>query len=618
MNTGTSIRLDIQGLRALAVLAVIVFHVQATWLPGGFLGVDVFFVVSGFVVSRVILQRGDGFSWRGFYASRLRRIVPAYATMLLVTALLAAVLLVPEDFRLFEASLRRALLFTSNQHFANAGDYFAPAAHEWPLLHTWSLAVEMQFYFLLPLILRLTPRRWLSTVLSAACVAGFAIAQWRLMRSGGDLQPLYYAMTARAPEFLMGAWLATVQKPADTAPARWRLPAGLLGMALMLSAFVLLDGERFSPVASIWPCAGALLLMAAQDDKATGRWLSHRWLVLIGALSYSLYLWHWPLLALARYVWQDSQLPWPLLGATVLTFSLLASLSWRFIERPWQKPQVGLRRSTRMATVVAMMVASLVAARPLNAGVAPTPEKAALRYAPPDSICHGQIIGPCTRGAADGAAHVLLLGDSHAAQLNVFMDTFGQAHGTQATVLSASSCVPFPGFEDPRLARWAIAPCRDMQQAVAERLVGQRSVIVAGKWSQQMSNPAFLPALTRFLQDTGAQQQRVIVLGQLPMMSRHPVRTLRMDALGIHMANSATPEARDANATIESVVRGFRHVTFVDFGSSPLFATPPFSNGELIYMDSHHLNEIGSLRYAQAAGQRLAQLLSSPARPPSP
>lgn len=618
MNTGTHIRLDIQGLRALAVLAVIVFHMRAEWLPGGFLGVDVFFVVSGFVVSRVILQRGEGFSWLNFYANRLRRIVPAYAPMLLVVALLAAVLLVPEDFKLFEASLRRALMFTSNQYFAKAGDYFAPAAHEWPLLHTWSLAVEMQFYLLLPLLLRWTPRRWLSTVLGIICVAGFAIAQWRLTRSGGDLQPLYYAMTARAPEFLMGAWLAAVQPRRDAAPAAWRRPAGLLGMALMLSAFVLLNGERFTPLTAIWPCAGALLLMAAQDTSTTGRWLSHRWLVLIGALSYSLYLWHWPLLALARYVWQDSALPWPLLGATLLSFSLMAWLSWRFVEHPWQKPQAGFRRSGRIATVAAMMVASLVAARPLNAGVAPTPDKAILRYASPDSICHGQVTGLCQRGAADGSSDVLLLGDSHAAQLNVFMDVFGQAHQVRATVLSASSCVPFPGFEDHRLAPWAIGPCQDMQKAVEERLVSQHTIILAGKWSQQMANPAFPPALTQFLQATVERGQRVIVLAQLPMMSRNPVRALRMDALGISMPNSATVEAQNANPKIEAIARRFPSVTFADFSLSALFASPPFFDGELIYMDKHHLNEIGSLRYAQAAGHPLAQLLSSSAGPSSP
>ncbi|WP_066269203.1 acyltransferase family protein [Hydrogenophaga palleronii] len=618
MNTRTHIRLDIQGLRALAVLAVIVFHMRAEWLPGGFLGVDVFFVVSGFVVSRVILQRGDSFSWLGFYANRVRRIVPAYAAMLLVVALLAAVLLVPEDFKLFEASLRRALLFTSNQHFAKAGDYFAPAAHEWPLLHTWSLAVEMQFYLLLPLVLRWAPQRWRSTVLGLLCIAGFAIAQWRLTRGSGDLQSLYYAMTARAPEFLMGAWLATVQASRSATPAAWQRPAGLLGMALMLSAFVFLDGARFSPLAAIWPCAGALLLMAAQDQSTTGRWLSHRWLVVIGALSYSLYLWHWPLLALARYVWQDSALPWPLLGAMALLFSLLAWLSWRFIERPWQKPQAGFRRSGRVAAVAAMMVASLVATRPLNAGVAPTPEKAALRYAPPDSICHGQVTGLCQRGAIDGATNVLLFGDSHAAQLNLFMDAFGQAHGVRATVLSASSCVPLPGFEDKRLAHWAIGPCQDMQKAVEERLAEQRTVILAGKWSQQMANPAFLPTLTRFLQDTVQHSQRVIVLAQLPMMHRNPVRALRMDSLGIHTANSVTPEARDANAVIEAVVRGFPHATFADFSSSALFAAPPFFDHELIYMDKHHLNEIGSLRYAQAAAHPLAQLLSPSGRPVSP
>lgn len=611
MNTGTSIRLDIQGLRALAVLAVIVFHMRADWLPGGFLGVDVFFVVSGFVVSRVILQRGGSFSWLGFYANRLRRIVPAYAVMLLIVALLAAVFLVPEDFKRFEASMRRALLFTSNQYFANAGDYFAPAVHEWPLLHTWSLAVEMQFYLLLPLVLRLTPRHWLPAVLGVMCIAGFAIAQWQLVRSGDDLQPLYYAMTARAPEFLMGAWLASLQKTGGMAPAAWRLPAGLLGMTLMLSAFVLLDGARFSPLAAIWPCAGALLLMAAQDDKATGRWLSHRWLVLTGALSYSLYLWHWPLLALARYVWQDSELPWPLLGFVTLAFSLLAWLSWRFIERPWQRPQAGLRRIARVATVAAMMVATLVAARPLNARIAPTLPATVLRYAPADSICHGLLTGPCHRGAAQATSEVLLLGDSHAAQLNLFMDAFGQAQRVRATVLSASSCVPFPGFEDERLVHWAIEPCRQMKKAVEQQLQSQRTLMVAGKWSYQIENPAFLSLFSRFLEETDRRAQRVIILAQLPMMSHDPVRTLRLKTLGIYTGNAVIPQVRAANTEIEALARRFPRVTFADFSSLPMFSSIPFLGDELIYMDKHHLNEVGALRYAQVAGPRLAPLLSS-------
>jgi peptidoglycan/LPS O-acetylase OafA/YrhL len=617
MSPRADIRLDIQGLRALAVVAVIAFHMQVDWLPGGYLGVDVFFVVSGFVVSRVILQRPEGFAWLGFYANRVRRIVPAYAAMLLVVALLSAVLLVPDDFRLFEKSLRRALLFTSNQHFAQEGDYFAPAAHEWPLLHTWSLAVEMQFYLLLPLILRWTPRRWLSPVLAVLCLAGLAIAQWRLSRDGEGLLGLYYAMSARAPEFLMGAWLASVQQSVPKAPPRLRLLLGLTGLGLMLSAFALLSGNHFSPLAAAWPCVGALMLIAARDDVATGRYLSHRWLVWVGALSYSLYLWHWPLLALARYTWQDPDLPWPLLAAVVLAFSSLAWLSWRWIEQPWLKPQ-GMKRGTRIAVVAAMMVASLLASRPLNAGVAPTPPRAALRYAPPDTICHGQINGDCQRGATRRHSDLMLLGDSHAAQLNLFMDAFGQEQGFRATVITASSCLPLPGFDDQALEPWAIEPCHRMQQAVKERLSDHRTLLLAGKWSHQVSNPAFARALDAFLDDAGRQQQRVVVLGQLPLLSRNPVRVLRLEALGIHTANTVTPLARDANAQMAAMLRSFPHASFVDFSAHAMFDALPFADGELIYMDAHHLNETGSLRYAQAAGARLAQLLTSTGTPSSP
>ncbi len=165
-------REDIQGLRAVAVLAVILFHVDRRWLPGGFTGVDIFLVISGFLITSIIVrQQSQGsFSFLSFYASRIRRIVPAYLVLLAGVTACTAVLLTPEDFSRFWASLQSALYFSSNNFFARQSDYFAPAAHELPLLHTWSLAVEMQFYLLLPAMLAVIPRRVAGVVVTAAAL----------------------------------------------------------------------------------------------------------------------------------------------------------------------------------------------------------------------------------------------------------------------------------------------------------------------------------------------------------------------------------------------------------------------------------------------------------------
>ncbi|HGF7528475.1 TPA: acyltransferase family protein, partial [Vibrio cholerae] len=160
-HSNAAYREDIQGLRALAVLSVIFFHVNKTWLPGGFIGVDIFLVLSGFLITSIILneQASNTFSIREFFIKRIKRIVPAYLMLLIVVTFLMAILLIPKDYNFFEESLKSALYFSSNQYFSSFGNYFAPNSNELPLLHTWSLAVEMQFYFFLPFLLTLAPKK---------------------------------------------------------------------------------------------------------------------------------------------------------------------------------------------------------------------------------------------------------------------------------------------------------------------------------------------------------------------------------------------------------------------------------------------------------------------------
>ena len=151
MKNNLHFRNDIQGLRALSVLAVIVFHYDAQLLPGGFVGVDAFLVISGYLITQILLSKkrnfqGLSYTLRQFYASRFKRIVPAYYVMLLLVSVISAVLFTKQDFGYYHSSLKDAFLFVSNQYFASFGDYFAPGSDELPLLHTWSLAVEMQFY----------------------------------------------------------------------------------------------------------------------------------------------------------------------------------------------------------------------------------------------------------------------------------------------------------------------------------------------------------------------------------------------------------------------------------------------------------------------------------------
>ncbi|EPN7754242.1 acyltransferase family protein [Vibrio cholerae] len=199
-------RKDIQGLRAIAVLAVMVFHLNPVWLPGGFVGVDAFLVISGFLITSILLHKKSSTDYsltetlKYFYVSRFKRIVPAYFLMLIIVALVAAVLFLPSDFNTFRKGLEKAAWFTSNSYFASFSDYFAPANYEQPLLHTWSLAVEIQFYLLAPFLVLLIPVKWLKWVFTGLLFGLTGLAEYRLRFIGAE-QATYYSLYARLPEF---------------------------------------------------------------------------------------------------------------------------------------------------------------------------------------------------------------------------------------------------------------------------------------------------------------------------------------------------------------------------------------------------------------------------------
>src|SRR5690554_5229125 len=279
-------RPDIQGLRAIAVLAVMVFHLNPAWLPGGFVGVDIFLVISGFLISSILLHKKSKPDYQllttlnYFYTSRIKRIAPAYFSLLVLITLVAAVLFLPAD-------------FTTYNYFANFGDYFAPANHEQPLLHTWSLAIEIQFYLLAPFIFLLLPKRLLSWVLPISILGLTAYAEYQL-RIAGNQQAIYYSLMARLPAFFLGAWVALVIGKNDGLAVEGRrklwltwLAAGLITLALVLSK---LTGQ-FPGFAGLLPTTVAALIILLNANNRLTQLLANKTLVSIGTLSYSLYLW---------------------------------------------------------------------------------------------------------------------------------------------------------------------------------------------------------------------------------------------------------------------------------------------------------------------------------------
>ncbi|OYT85590.1 MAG: acyltransferase [Burkholderiales bacterium PBB6] len=342
-------RREIDGLRALAVIPVILFHAGFEAFSGGFVGVDIFFVISGYLITTIILaelERGS-FSIVNFYERRARRIMPALFLVMVVCIPFAWFWLLPSDLRDFSRSLAVVSLFASNILFWSESGYFDSATELKPLLHTWSLAVEEQYYVLFPLFLMLCWRlgkRWILIALVFVFVVSLAGAQW-----GAYAKPAaaFYLLPTRIWELLIGAFAAFYLSQANRKDVGRGVSelAGWLGVSLIFYAiFAYSKITPFPGFYALVPTLGALLIIVFASQQTTvGRIMGNKAFVGIGLISYSAYLWHQPIFAFTRHKSVSEPSALLFLGLSLLTIGL-AYLSWRFVEAPFRRKGAFSRR----------------------------------------------------------------------------------------------------------------------------------------------------------------------------------------------------------------------------------------------------------------------------------
>ncbi len=331
-------RKEIDGLRAVAVLSVILYHLDHAYMPAGYSGVDIFFVISGFLVGGIVArERAAGtFSYANFYARRIRRIFPTLFVILLITLILGYFILLPRELRYLGGSAVSTLLFGSNFWYFTSIDYFNPLASSDALLHTWSLAVEEQFYLFLPVIMGLLWRFGANAVMTCLLVVAMGSFYILISTNATNAEATFYFIHARAWELLIGVLVAMVL-PKTTVPEPIKKLLANIGSGVII--FGLLATPEFALWPGKWtlfPVLGAILILAFGDAKSLiNRVLSWRPFVFVGAISYSAYLWHQPAIAYLKVTGLYShQLSFnaALLGV-ILT---LAWLSWRFVEQPFR------------------------------------------------------------------------------------------------------------------------------------------------------------------------------------------------------------------------------------------------------------------------------------------
>lgn len=457
-------RSDIDGLRALAVLSVVVYHVNPKLLPGGFLGVDIFFVISGYLISLIVFreQAGGKFSFTDFYARRARRLFPALAVVLLTTMVFGAFALFADEYQRLAKHAASAIVFLLNFQLMNEAGYFDVASNSKPLLHLWSLSVEEQFYLVWPVLLVMLGRfRLRIGLVIGVLIVGSLVFAIQLASFNPDI--LYFHPIARFWELLSGAALAYYHHRfgVNALPAGFDRPwirhlLSFAGLTVIISALFWFNGEAPYPGAlTLIPLLGVTALIASGSNAFGSRFLSYKPMVWIGLISYPLYLWHWPLLCYIRIM--DSGAPaeallWVGAGAALL----LATLTYLFIEQP-------LRHAGRVRPALAGLVSAMSLLLVASFGVVASdglPDRSVVHYVKAaeaqmkrEPVTDESCLRRFPQGAAPvycrehklGPRMIAIIGDSHAHVLFPGFAEQAERAGYGVLLLANSGCPPFVG-----------------------------------------------------------------------------------------------------------------------------------------------------------------------------
>lgn len=650
-------RSDIEGLRAVAILLVVAAHARMTQFAGGFVGVDVFFVLSGYLITGLLVQeiRSEGrLDLRLFYARRLRRLLPGLLLMLLGACVFGRLLLAPGQQLVQASTAASAALWLSNFVFAFANvDYFGPNADSNLFLHTWSLGVEEQFYLVWPLLLALVAGAWRGKIkvqrptTIIATMALVLVLSLALSATWMRTQPLlaFYMMPARAWQFALGAIVflqfgspaATVALAHGGNARRYALAlraGGWLGLAAILLAAMLIDGK--TPYPGIWalcPSIGAALVLAAgahSPDLAVGRLLSWRPLQAIGRISYAWYLWHWPILLLGATI-LDMGNPVNRIALAGLSLAI-AVISYHAIETPIRKHAALLKRpGLAIAGGVALMIlANALALRWHNAtrdrmASAEMQRYETSRWDSPSIYGQGcddwyfsDQVKFCAFGAADAPHTAMAIGDSVSLQWFPAYEQVFVKSGWRLLVATKSSCpmVDEPIFY-PRIGR-EFSECDRWRNALLAQIAAIKpDVVVFGStYTSAYTREQWTQGTERILKKLVPVSGRVFIMRSTPVLPFDGPSCLEPRSWLYRKLSpraACTSPARDAHSDsvfswLGQAANSFANVKMIDMTDivCPHGTCNAERDGIIVFRDSQHLTATFAASLAPALSQRLA------------
>ncbi|MCT6516277.1 acyltransferase [Proteus vulgaris] len=578
-------RPELDGIRAISILLVLLFHIDKNLIPGGFIGVDVFFVLSGFLISKIIILgiQNHTFSYNDFYKRRIKRILPPFYFMILLTILLSFFIFLPSDINQLLKSAVSTLIFSSNYFFSGGLDYFSSNADEQPLLHTWSLAVEEQFYFLFPILIyfliKIKNRNNLYLLL--LCIFSFIFAEI-LSNINTTKSFSYFSLPTRMGELLIGTLCAS---------ANFKFKESLfqyIGLALIISSsFFINNHTTFPGISAVFPCLGVgLIILSDNKNSILFKILSNSIVIYIGKISFSLYLFHWPVLAFSRYIVGE----YTLINKSIIYFIipiifLISIFSYHFIENKIRYSKLNFKKAFfyiyLIPSTVVLLITFLYWSGKINIAEY---DKNITTYDNNLNICHNKVSDNCFLG--EGSEKVALFGDSHAAQLSYFL--IHEESDYSFYLNSASSCPIFDTIDINHITSNSIRKrCIDLRSNVNKKIDNFDTIFISQKWDQYLLNKNNITKIEKWLESH--RDKKIILILQPPEYKLDVLRSYKFN-----LENKKSDDFILANNILIDLAKKYDNVYYLPLYSSLENINNGIYNDTPLYRDNHHINIFGS------------------------